>query len=293
MGGIFRSPWLGTKRGYLADWITQKWVEVTGRFIDLGEETWISGPIGKTSGIGSDYFHELARTEGLELESSRPSAGLVQGLSSLFSNENASVQAGVVSFYEKTSDFEIDVWSEWASAFKPFGHLLALVFSRRLQQLNVPLSPLDTRLGMTSEILQLVDPESKVIRYTAWLRHLPGTGNVLYAGTYSLCNVPGLNRKCVKVVFPLPNGNAIVFMEPTINDDGSLLLRSSGNRFGEAGFYFVVHSGLGRARARYIRSFQETIHVFESDDSEVRADHVLRFFGFSFLRLHYRMRPRQ
>jgi hypothetical protein len=41
----------------------------------------------------------------------------------------------------------IDCWSEWSSIFRPFGRLLAIVFSRRLQQLNVPLTGLDTSLG--------------------------------------------------------------------------------------------------------------------------------------------------
>ena len=84
------------------------------------------------------------------------------------------------------------------------------MFSRRLQQLNVPLSGLDTSGGMTSEVLQFDDADAAdgagPPRHTAWFRRLRRSGNVLYAGFYSACSVPGHADPCVKVVFPLPNG---------------------------------------------------------------------------------------
>lgn len=38
---------------------------------------------------------------------------------------------------------------------------MAAIFSRRLQQLNVPLSGLDTSRGITNEVTQLIDPKTK------------------------------------------------------------------------------------------------------------------------------------
>jgi hypothetical protein len=35
---------------------------------------------------------------------------------------------------------------------------------------------------------------------------------------------------------------------------------------------------------------KETIHVYAAEDGLVRADHVLRLWGCTFLRLHYRLR---
>jgi hypothetical protein len=169
--------------------------------------------------------------------------------------------------------------------------LLALLFSRRLQQLNVPLSALDTSRGITSEVLQLVEPTSGEVRYTAWLRTLIGSGNVLYAGSYSLVRIPGYPGPCVKVVFPLPNGNAQVLMRPTVHADGSLTVTSAGARFGAPGFYFTVHHRAGERApvwARYVKALRESIHVYAATDG-VRADHVLTLFGATFLRLHYRL----
>jgi hypothetical protein len=90
--------------------------------------------------------------------------------------------------------------------------------------------------------------------------------------------------------FPLPNGNAIVIMKPEAHRDGSFSVTSSGKEFGDPGFYFVVHDRDGFAWARYLRSLQETIRVYDGEQDTVRADHVLNIWGTQFLRLHYRLR---
>ncbi|MFM9904541.1 MAG: hypothetical protein ACKVQJ_08230 [Pyrinomonadaceae bacterium] len=286
------TPWLGPTRGYLSDWVTQKWVQLTGSKVSLDTHDWLSGPIAETTGIGTDYFERLGLKENLELRKGQYDVGLINNFSSLESDDFSvdKIDPSVRDFYEQTSNYDLDVWAEWSSVFKPFGRLLAYIFSRRLQQLNVPLSSLETSHGMTSEVIQVVEPNSGVVRYTAWLRHLVETGNVLYAGCYSVCRVPGFDGVCVKVVFPLPNGSAIVLMKPTIGHDGSLTISSSGKRFGDPGFYFVVHDTKRGVSARYVRAMRESIHIYSAENTVVRADHVLNLFGFTFLRLHYRMK---
>jgi len=51
----------------------------------------------------------------------------------------------------------------------------------------------------------------------------------------------------------------------------------------------VVSDKKGHAWAKYIGAMKETIHVYPDKKNELRADHVLKFFGLVFLRLHYRM----
>lgn len=288
--------WLGASRGHPVDWITQRWVRLTGRRVHMGrEEAWLAGPVGAPQGIGRDFFAALAATERLALR--RGAAGDDRGLVPRFADlaapdfDPARVHPGVADFYARTSAYDLDAWAEWCGVFRPFGRLLALLFSRRLQQLNVPLSGLDTARGITSEVLQLVDPATGAVRQTAWVRELLGNGNVLYAGAYSLVAVPGRTGACVKVVFPLPNGNAIVLMRPHAHDDGALSVISAGERFGDPGFYFTVHHG-GRVWARYVKALQERIRVYAAEEGVVRADHVLTLWGRTFLRLHYRMRER-
>ena len=282
--------WLGERRGNLTDWLTQQWVRVTGSRIDLDSNQWLDGPIGSTRVIGRDFFENYARSRNYDIVRNGI-RGLIPDFSVLCEN-NASltaVAAPVREFYERTSEFQLDAWSEWRPMFRPFGGALSLLFSQRLQQLNVPLTPLDSSKGMTSEVIQMRDPCSDQMAQTAWVRELYATRNVLYAGCYSVCNVPLQKAPCVKVVFPLPNGNAIVLMNALAGDDGSLTLQSIGDQFGDPGFYFVVHDGTGAIWARYVSSMKEEIRVYAAESGIVRADHTLWIWGQRFLRLHYRM----
>ena len=137
-------------------------------------------------------------------------------------------------------------------------------------------------------MINLIDPETGAIRFTAWVRQLLSNRNVLYAGSYSVCTLPGFSEACVKVVFPLPNGNAIIIMYPEGHADGSFSITSAGERFGEPGFYFTVCRNDG-VWARYVRAMRESIRVYPSGSSDVRADHTLKLWGAIFLRLHYKL----
>jgi hypothetical protein len=285
--------WLGQNAGYLSDWLTQQWVCATGRPIDLRTDSWLEGPIGKTRGIGADVFEQLARESGWRRQADADVCGLIPSFDQLRGPafDPAKIQPEVARFYERASEYDLDAWAQWCGFFKPFGSLLALLFSRRLQQLNVPLSGLDTSRGISSQIIQFVEGDSDEIRLTAWVRKLVGTQNVLYAGSYSICRPPLAPGPCIKVVFPLPNGNAMVIMRPEAHEDASFSVVSSGRGFGDAGFYFTVHSR-DRVRARYVKAMRERIHVFRGDDG-VRADHTLWIFGLRFLQLHYRLREKR
>jgi hypothetical protein len=279
--------WLGTKRGHLTDWSTQLWVKLTGRRIELERYPWLKGPTGKTKGIGPDFFHQLAEEQNLSIGQGK---GLLTDFNQLASERcrPEKVSSLIKHFYENTGCYEIEAWSEWSGFFKPFGWVLARVFSRRLQQLNVPLSSLDTSRGMTSDVISISNPRTGEIQYTAWVRRLLSNNSVIYAGSYSLCALPSVPGMCVKVVFPLPNGNAIVIMHAESLSDGSFCITSSGRAFGEPGFYFTVRRD-GRFWVRYVRAMRESIRVYPSGISDVRADHILRLWGIIFLRLHYKL----
>jgi hypothetical protein len=281
--------WLDDTRGHAVDWSTQRWVQATGRRIRLADAPWLDGPAGDPTGIGPTFFDDHAERHGLRVGGAGE-AGLLPDFRALAgpSFDATMIAPAVVHFYEHASAYEVDAWSSWCGAFRPFGWALARIFSRRLQQLNVPLSGLDTRLGMTSRISRVSTPAGLPI-YSAWVRELVGTGHVIYAGAYSLCEVPNFAGRCVRIVFPLPNGNAIVIMRPVVQPDGSLLLVSAGRRFGGPGFYFTVRAADGIVWARFLKSFRESIRVYDAA-GDVRADHRLSLYGLTCLRLHYRLR---
>ena len=50
--------WLGDSRGYLTDYLTQRWVRLTGRRVVLAEQAWLDGPIASARGIGPRFFED-------------------------------------------------------------------------------------------------------------------------------------------------------------------------------------------------------------------------------------------
>jgi hypothetical protein len=281
--------WLGEKRGYLSDWVTQRWVQLTGRRIALAEYPWLDGPVGSPSGIGPAYYERLAQARKLRIRGGP--AGLMERFTALAGRdfEPLRLDPQVIHFYERTSDYRLDTWSHWCGAFRPFGWLLAAIFSRRLRQLNIPLSPLEGSKGLDSRIVVLEEPTSGAVKHIGWVRELRSTKRVAYVGDYSTVSVPGHSSPCVRVVFPLPNGNATVILRPEACHDGSLILHSSGARFGDPGFYFVVRAN-DHAWVRYVRTMRESLHVYV-EASELHTDHFFRIFGIKYLQLHYRILP--
>lgn len=278
------------ERGHLLDRLTQLWVKVTGRRIALADHPWLDGPVGPVERIGEQFFAELADGHRLRARDAGPGHGLMPSFDALRCPgfDPRDVAEPIRRFYEHTSSYRLDVWSQWSGPFRPFGWALARLFSRRLEQLNVPLTPLSTAAGMSSSIVQLEDPASGSFRYTAWVRRNKQSGETIFAAGYSITPLPGHGR-VVKVVFPLPNGNATVLLRPIALEDGSLLLQSRGKRFGDPGFVFVVAGTRGKSWVRYVSTFHETIRVFVDEAGEVRTDHDFHIWGRRFLRLHYRM----
>ena len=289
----FSTPWIDEKRGYLSDWLTQLWVKSSRVKINPKKQDWLDGPIGEPKIIGESYFEEFANKNNLTIEIGSEE-GLVDDFSHLNSSQFSSekVNPRIIDFYENTSRFELDIWSEWSTPAKPFGWLLSKLFSTRIQQLNLPVSALDSSRGITSEIIALKS-ETDTTKYVGWLRKVVKTRNVIYAGAYTSCTPPNLGYECVKVVFPLPNGNATVILWPENMDDGSLKLHSSGNKLGDGGFYLLVYSSSDKAYVKYVNAIKETIHVYLDETDELRTDHIFKFWGATFLQLHYRIREKR
>jgi hypothetical protein len=286
-----RAPflWLGPTRGYLADWVTQVWVKATGRRICLDEVPWLQGPGGTTRSIGDAWFRQLAADLDADLAVNSPGAGLLDRFDDLRGPtfDPSAVDPEVVRFYERTTDYRLDVRPQWESPYQWGARVLMAVFARRLDQLNMPLSPQDAEEGLRSDIVKVVDRRSGAVVLTGWVRRVGQSGPVVYAGCYSVAQIPGQEQPVVKVLFPLPNGSASVFLTPRGLPDGSLELVSRGRAWGEDGFYFVVLGRAGRAWARPV-ALTEVLRV-RARPGGIGTDHELRLWGRTFLRLHYRI----
>ena len=273
------------------DQLTQKWVKLTGQKINPEDHKWLIGPVGATDIIKDKFIYELALKEDLQLTKDEIDAGLLDSIEDIgiSDGEKARLTNSVIDFYENTSNYNFEMWSEWKGLFRPFGGVLSILFSKRLQQLNLPLSSLDVAKGLKSEIIKLKSKEDKTTKWTIWYRKLKSSGDVIYSGIYTTCKNPDYKNPLLKVIFPLPNGNASVIMKKEVLEDGSLLLSSDGQKFGDNGFYFTLLDHNGQYWAKFVRAMHEWIKVYEDEENVLRADHVLNFYGFNFLKLHYKM----
>ena len=282
--------WFGERRGHAVDWVTQRWVQITGRRLELSRVPWLSGPCGSVRGIGADFFERWAASRGLTVLPARPDDGLIGGLAALrgagFDPE--AVHPMIDDFYAHTAAFDLRIESRWSMPFRSVGWLIARIFARRLAQLHMPLSDRDLHGGVDSRIVRLAGAGGEV-RHTAWVRSSMETGLPVFVGQYGTVTVPGHEGPCVKVVFPLPNGNAIIVLRPRADAGGGLSLVSDGRRFGDPGFYFTVIARQGEVWARYVRSMKERL-ALRVEGEAIAARHRFDVFGLPFLELSYHIR---
>jgi hypothetical protein len=279
--------WLGERRGHLVDWVTQRGVQLTGERIALADAPWLIGPTGSVRGIGADFFERWGEAQGLRVLPSAIDAGLVAGLADLAgpSFDPRAVDAAIDDFYGHTAAYDLRVESRWSGPFRSVGWLIARLFARRLAQLNMPLSSRDLRGGFDSRIVRLGDAGGQV-RHTAWVRTAVETRQPAFVGEYGTTTVPGHVGPCIKVVFPLPNGNAIIVLRPRAEAAGGFSLVSDGRRFGDPGFYFTVAAEPGQVWVRYVRAMKERL-CLRVHDGRIAASHHFVVFGLPFLELRY------
>lgn len=275
--------------GTLGAWFIYFLVWLFGRKVALNDEPWLAGPVGG-SYIGDRPYEECAEEEGLDMERNATRGGLLPDFSALAgpSFDPAAVHPDVRAFYEHTAEHRMDVWSRTYFPANVALWLLVSAISRKVNQLNFPLHAIDAAQGMLSEIVLLRRPDGSV-RYTGWFRRLAESGYVVYTGFYMTESVPEWDSPCVKVVFPMPEGNATVILRPKALEDGSLELSSIGRGFGDVGFYRVQRRRRGDFRIWRVQTLDEYFRVYVDDAKILRCDHYVSFLGFRVLRLHYRM----
>ena len=274
---------------FLLESFIELMVRVTGRRIQKSDAPWLHCYLGKPGLIGTGVYQRIAQEEHLQLRNS-PHAGLVPDFEVLRgpSFDPDGVHPRIRHFYEHAAEYQMEVWSEVYFVGRFFLWVLVEFLSRRMDQLNFPISSLEVAKGMASEVIQLIEPASGELRYTGWLRRLKSSGRVIYAGVYSTTRIPAEENPCVKVTFPC-RGSANVYLRPVVHADGSFGLDSSGSAFGKSGFYRVVESGTDHWRVRNFRSLHELFHVYVDKENILRTDHKISFVGLTILRLHYKM----
>ncbi len=282
--------WIGNTIGALAGAGIRTWVRLTGRRVAKDAAPWLQCPMGPPGHIGAEFYEYLAKRDHLRVRPA-PDAGLLPSFEALRGAgfDTAAVHPAIRDFYEHTACYHLEAWSEASLSSRFFLWGLTTFVSRRMDQLNFPVSSLELAGGMTSTVLPLTDEASGARVYTGWLRTLVTSKRVIYTGLYSTGQPPAYPGPCVKVSFPLPYGSSTVFLRPEAQPDGSFKLISSGNGFGGPGFYRMVEVDAGHWKVRYLRTLREFFHVYVDAQGTLRTEHTVRFLGLTVLRLHYKM----
>ncbi|MGX7681661.1 hypothetical protein ACSMXN_22480 [Jatrophihabitans sp. DSM 45814] len=270
------------------DAASQAWMLASSRRFDAADVPWLVGPAAGAVVVGHGWVDDAAAAMGGRV-SRGPDHGLLPRFADLAgaSFDPGDVDPKIVDFYENTSRWRMDLWSEWSPVAWPFGRAIVALWSQRLQQLSLPMRPLDVSYGMDSTVVHLHDQADTVVG-SAWLRTMRKTGLTTYSGQYGTATLPGSAQPSVRVVFPLPYGSLPVFLTPSNGADGGLYLRSPIGAFGGDGAYLVLNRSDGTLNARRI-PIAEEFHLYVDDNRDVRTDHSLRLWGIPAVRLHYRL----
>jgi hypothetical protein len=271
----------------IQDWITQQWVILFGKKINLKQNEWLQGPFGKTNGIGEKFINQLIHHENLVIENSSTPRGLLQSVNQLNLTEKElnKLSKNVIDFYENTSEYNFDLTVKWNPFFKVFGFLLKILFSNRIEQLNIPMNNNEDSKALKSEVIKLLDKNTKEVKRTIWLRTFIKSKQVVYSGVYECCIIPS-GKTCLKAIFPLPNGNATVILHPNVGKNGELILTSSGKKIGDSGFYFLLEDSKGVFWTKFIKSFKDEL-VVSSINEKVSALQTLTFWNLRVLQFNY------
>jgi hypothetical protein len=263
-------------------------IRLFGRVCRPADVGWLVGPLGGTT-IGERVYEETAAGEALTLIRHAREGGLIPSFDVLARAgfDPARVHPKIRDFYQRTHAFRLDTWATTYFPARLALWALVTTISRRVEQLNFPIDGLETSHGMTSEIALMRDAAG-ALRYTGWLRKLQKSGNVIYSGFYMTVKPPLVDGACVKVVFPMPNGNATVVLRPDHDGASGLRLESVGRAFGDAGFYRVQREREA-LRVWRVSTLHERFRLYLDGEETVRCEHEVSFLGLRVLTLHYRI----
>ncbi|MGU3498831.1 hypothetical protein [Mycobacterium sp. C31M] len=268
------------------DLATRKFWRATGREVDLrGAHDWLQAPLGDGA---DDWLAAEATRRGGTLVEDDPDAGLQPSLSVLAGPgfDPAAVHRLIHDFYTHTARWRMEVWSSWSPLFWPAGELVSRLFGRRVQQLALPMRPLDVAYGMEGRVSVISDATGAQVA-AGWVRTLRRNGDTVFSGCYSRRTLPGAPTPSVHVTFPLEDGNVQVFLQPQNRRGGGLRLVSPPGGWGADGAYVLVRDG-GRHFARRV-PLHETFDLYLDDEGVLRTDHVLRIGNLTAVRLHYKL----
>ena len=271
------------------DHLSRTLMVATSRRVPRESVPWLHGPKSGSDVIGHGWVEKVATELGGRTSRS-PEHGLLPSFEALRGPafDPDAVDPRIADFYEHTASWTLDLWSEWSALAWPFGRAITALWSNRLQQLSLPMRPLDVSMGMDSDVVHIHGADGTVVG-AGWLRTMRKTGETTYSGQYGVAHLPGSDQPHVRVVFPLTLGWLPVFLTPSVDAEGGFHLHSRIRPFASEGSYLVLERPDDTLNVRRL-PLNEHFHVYPDAEGDLRCDHSLRLFDIPAIRLHYRMK---
>lgn len=239
--------------------------------------------------IGAHIFSDLAVMD--QHFGKRPS-GLVDEMKAYDRPhfDSRRIDLDIVSFYERTGDYELRLVPHWHKGMKLPARLYRLL-TARVEQMNFPLQAESDTLQVQSEILPIEDEQDGRRDVRAWVRTYQPSGKAIYAALYSTHSTEGTHY--MNIAFPLPFCQMTSILHLQHGADGTLILSSwpankciaeESRNPSDQGVYLV-------SRQKAIRlPINETITVWKdvtSANGRIEAKHEMWLYGMKFLTLDY------
>jgi hypothetical protein len=134
-----------------------------GRPIDIdGAERWLAARMNEGHSVGEAWLQGAAATLGGGV-AERPGGGLLPDIAVLDGSgfKAADLRPQLRDFYEHTSAWRMEVWTQRSAIFQPGGKIISRAFGRRVEQLALTTRPLDVALGMDSRVVSILDADGE------------------------------------------------------------------------------------------------------------------------------------
>lgn len=230
--------------------------------------------------IGADFFER----NHLHMPETPVSNGLVDQLRD-YGREDfdpEKIHPDIVSFYENTMKYELTAKTSWKRGFGFLSRVNKLI-SRKIQQINLPLSHEEKNQAMYSKIIPLDDKKDGREKVRAWVR----TGEneeTIFAAAYS--SHSHQNETYMNIALPLPFGNmtGILRLDHVFQEKRDALTLTTLPRQkdkGDEGIYY--HTKWFSIRL----PINERFLVWTRTSENLQASHEMWMFGKKFLTIDY------
>ncbi|WJM56376.1 YndJ family transporter [Bacillus amyloliquefaciens] len=209
-----------------------------------------------------------------------PNTGLLDQMRELHSEDFSAekLSPAVISFYEKTIDYDIKAKVTWSRWFRPFARMYE-PFSRRAGQIHLSMNP-DWYI-MHSDMKGVDSDRDGRKHVRAWIRTNERQETV-FTTLYSVYRSNG--EGYINISLPLPYSQMTGILKPYAHKQNLVLTsrrRKSGA--GDEGIYlqtkwWACHLPLA-----------ETFLIAAQNETTLKAVHHMWLFGLKFLTVHYRI----